>query len=223
MNFHWDIEQRSEEWFDLRRGRITASVASQIMTPTGKPSTMVKKLLPKLLAEKHIDREAISREAEEMGVRDPYFEFDNYWLARGRKLEPEALAWFRLETALAPATCGFVSVGDRLGVSPDALAAGDGDHWIPVELKCPSPEVHLSYLMEDGVPKEYIPQVHAQMALLEAPRAYFMSYCPGFKPVLVEEPHGHLTDTVRELLFNAADLLAETETKFITEENDDGE
>ena len=50
-NIYDCVEQGSPAWFELRRGVLTASNASSLLTPTGRPSSSVKALRARLLAD----------------------------------------------------------------------------------------------------------------------------------------------------------------------------
>jgi hypothetical protein len=47
--FH-HVEQRTAEWDALRRGKLTASSASKLVTPTGKLSTQYKGEIARIVA-----------------------------------------------------------------------------------------------------------------------------------------------------------------------------
>lgn len=214
MKFHWDLEQRTPEWHALRAGRLTASDAGKLITPTGRPSASAEKLLGgKAAGALGLIEDARAWFAAN-GWRDPY-EFDTAWMARGRELEPEAWAWFKFEVQAEVKACGFVEVDEFTGFSPDGIALVDPDTQVPVELKCPAPETHCAYLMDGSVPKEYLAQVHAQMFLCGSPFAWFMSYCPGVRPLLIKVERSDFTDKVADAFkTNAAalkKLIAELE------------
>ena len=83
---------------------------------------------------------------------------------------------------------GFILTDDgRVGCSPDGLVGEDGG----LELKCPSPAKHVSYLLdEQELVDEYTHQV--QGCLYVTGRAWWdlMSYYPGMEPVIVRvEPN----------------------------------
>jgi hypothetical protein len=70
------VDQRSPEWYEMRRGRITASRFSDILTSTGKPSTKQDGYINDLVAE-HL-------------AFEPLDYYQNDAMARGTELEPEA-------------------------------------------------------------------------------------------------------------------------------------
>ena len=50
MTTYHEIEQRTPEWDALRAGKLTASVASKLVTPTGKLSTQYKGEIARIIA-----------------------------------------------------------------------------------------------------------------------------------------------------------------------------
>lgn len=184
--FH-DVEQRTPEWDKLRAGRLTASMASKLVTPTGKASTQYKGEIARIIA-------------EQKGLQLPEPLRATYWMERGVNLEAEALAWFEVETDLTVEQVGFVTSDDELiGASPDGIICHPDDiaaPMIPLELKCPKPSTHIAYILDGVLPKEHIAQVHFQMALCEAPYAYFCSYNPEVQPLILKVMWDDYTDTM---------------------------
>ena len=161
--------QQSEEWFRARKGRITASNADRILTPTGKDSSQWDAYAIELVAE--------CIRPDEM----PTF-FGNAHTDRGNELEADARDHFSAVMGMEVTQVGFVTREDGIvGCSPDGLIYQDGVAVAGVELKCPIAKVHAGYVVEGAVPKSYMPQVHFSMAITGLPW-YFMSYCPGMVP-----------------------------------------
>lgn len=194
--FHF-VEQRTAEWDKLRSGKLTASVASKLVTPTGKKSIQYKGEIARILA-------------EIMGLQEPEFIRPTYWMERGINLEKQARAWFEVETNLQVSDIGFVSDDSNLvGASPDGIIidhTDDGEVHIPLELKCPKPSTHIQYLIDGGVPSEYIAQVHFQIALCNAPYGYFCSYNPNIRPLILRVNRDEYTATIEAAI---ADYISE--------------
>lgn len=166
-----DIEQGTREWIEARLGNPTASNYGRIVTPTGKRATGkgVERYIGELLAERV--------------YAEPWSDFSNEWTDRGNALEPEAFEFYAMVRNIEPRKVGLVYRDQEreTSCSPDALCDPDGG----LELKCPSPPVHLLYLAANACPSDYVPQV--QGCLWNTGRAWwdFMSYCPGLPEVLV--------------------------------------
>lgn len=192
MKIH-TMPQRSPEWYGIRRGIPTASVADKIITPkTGKLSGQADGLINVLLAERagfEID------------------EIDGKWLEHGREMEGEATKFFEFETGHRVEAVGFITNDEgTAGCSPDGmvyLVPHDGNTYtvgphnvIGYEGKAPAPHTHFGYLREGGLPDKYRPQVHASMAITGLDRWYFCSYVRGLDPVLVLVERDEFTEKV---------------------------
>jgi hypothetical protein len=69
-----------------------------------------------------------------------------------------------------------------MGCSPDRIVVSD--RRVGLEVKCPSPAVHLGYLL-DGKPDEYKPQVQGQILIAEFDHADFYSFHPRMPAALI--------------------------------------
>lgn len=192
---HWGVEQGTPEWFELRRGRLTASDASKIITPTGRPSSSFNDAVSRVVAER-LGYEAI----------DPFPRVTE-WMERGVELEPDARDWLAFVSDLDLLEIGFVSNG-VLGASPDGVYK-DGEDYIPCEFKCPKASTHIKWLVNGELPPEHKAQVHMQMILLNSPFARFMSYHPDMRSfeIVVE------ADDFTEALHDRLDAFVEAVSK----------
>ena len=162
----YNFEQGTPEWHRIRKGRLTASQASRLLTPTGKDSSQWESYVIELVAESICPDEP------------PAFT-GNMHTERGNMLESEARWTFAESMLLDVREVGFMTRDDGVvGLSPDGLIYHDEVPVAGLELKCPLAKNHLAYLVAGGVPSQYVPQVHFSMAATGLPW-YFMSYCPG--------------------------------------------
>jgi hypothetical protein len=77
---------------------------------------------------------------------------------------------------------GFCTLDDgTFGCSPDSLVGDDG----MLEIKCPSPAVHVGYLLGDKLPTTYRAQVQSQLFVTGRAWCDFLSYHPDLPPLLV--------------------------------------
>lgn len=162
-------EQRSEEWLSARLGIPTASEFDKIIMPaTGKASTSADAYMFRLLGEWMTGKQQES--------------FQSGWMERGSELEPEARAYYELQTDGAIQQVGFVYRDESrmVGCSPDGLLPGGG-----VEFKCPSAGMHVRYLLSGNLANEYIPQVQGAMWITGAEWWDWMSYHPDMEPSIV--------------------------------------
>ena len=164
--YHFDIEQGTDEWHALRRGKITASAVSRLITATGKPANndTSRAQLLQLLAERITGQSDTSCYTDDM--------------ARGHLLEPLARDLYAKHYSPV-VECGFITAtlgGVELGYSPDGLVVGDDGL---IEIKSPRQKNHLKALLANEVPAEYVPQVQLGLAVTGRSWCDFISYAPG--------------------------------------------
>lgn len=165
-----DCKQGTEAWLRARAGIFTASELSDLLTPqwklrTGKtPETY------------------ILRKVAEKCIGSPLEDFGSWAMEQGTILEAEAIPWFELTHDVQVQRVGFVTTDDaRFGCSPDGLIGEEGG----IEIKCPQPVNHLRYLL-NGVPEEYLAQIHGGMYATGRRWWYFLSYSRQFPPYLAK-------------------------------------
>lgn len=164
MKIYYDVEQGTGEWFRLRMGIPTASCFDQIVTPAkGQLSKSSVKYAYRLICERLLKAPTESVEGQ-------------MWMERGKEIEPQAVKQYEFVNDAETVPVGFITTDDGLiGCSPDRLVLSD--RRIGLEIKCPSPHVHLGYLL-DGQAEAYRPQVQGQLYVAELERADFYSYHP---------------------------------------------
>lgn len=161
-----DCEQGTEEWLIARLGIPTATGISSIVTPTGKKSSGWTGYLAELVAE---SVEGLSE--------DSYKSLD---MQRGNQLEPQARMAYEFETGYEVIQVGGVyrNADKDMMISPDGL--------IPslrkgLEIKCPKMKTHIKYILEGGVPNEYLIQVQVALWVTGYETWDFVSYCPEYQ------------------------------------------
>jgi hypothetical protein len=160
--------QGTAAWLQARLGVPSASRFGDIVTPAKLDlATGASKYLDELLAEWMLGA--------------PLPDMRSAWMLRGEELQGEAAAAYTLLTDHEMRAPGFCMTDDgRYGATPDGMIGDDGC----VELKCPSPAVHVRYLRGGQVPQEYVPQVLGQLLVTGRAWCDFVSYYPGL-PLLV--------------------------------------
>lgn len=160
-----DCEQGSEEWLQARCGIPTATGFEKIVTATGKKSSASLKYMAELIEESIL------------GVKENNLK--SYYIERGNQLEPLARQAYEFFTGHQVQQVGGVYLNEQreVMVSPDGL--------IPelrkgLEIKCPKMSTHITYLIEGGVPSEYIIQVQANLWVTGYDTWDFVSYCPEY-------------------------------------------
>ena len=153
------MEQRSEEWFSARKGRITASSVGAILglSPFMAPDDVMRRMV----------REYHGASSEFNG---------NVATEWGTLNEPGALAQYQMETGVKVETCGFYEYEDWAGASPDGLIGDDG----LIEIKCPysmrKGEGRFKSVMEQ---MHYYAQMQFQLFIMQRKWCQFFQWCPA--------------------------------------------
>ena len=165
------IEQRTEEWFQQRLGKVTASRISDVIakTKTG-VSTSRQNYLVQLVSERLTGKKGDS--------------FVNQAMLDGIERESAARSLYMLNKDVDVTEVGFFDhpVIKNSGASPDGAvhAEIEGKYAGLIEIKCPIETTHTNTLMSKSVPSKYIPQMQWQMACTGAKWVDFVSYNPNF-------------------------------------------
>lgn len=165
-----DCEQGSSKWFTARCGVVTASEVDALLTPSFAPRNGrgVERYFYRKLAEKVMGYSAASLNT---------FAMDN-----GSIVEKIARPWYAFDRGVPVKTVGFCLSDDgRCGASPDGLVGEDGG----LEIKAPTPPIHLSYLFAGKVPDDYLPQVHFSLWVTKRKWWDFVSYNTDLPPLVV--------------------------------------
>lgn len=185
-----DIDQGSEQWMAIRKGRATASEFNKIMTAGGRVSRQAKRYMRKL--------------ARECVCDDPLEWMGNKYTDWGEQTEAEAREVFSERMGLKVEQVGFVLRADEapLGCSPDGLIRDEkGERYVAgLELKCPQVDTHVDYLMKGILPDAYRLQVHGSMAVTGLDTWYFMSYFPALNPFILPVTRDEFTEKVSKAL-----------------------
>lgn len=164
-----DVEQGGAEWFALRAGIPTASEFDKILSPTGKKSTQAEGYANRLLAEL-----IVGGSVETWG--------GNMWTERGHELEQEAADFYEMSRGVVLKKVGFITDDKKtMGASPDRLIEGGG----LLEIKCPSPHVHVEYLLKGTIDQGYNSQMQGQMLVTGEDWVDIVSYHPQMPPVIM--------------------------------------
>lgn len=188
-----DVQQGSPEWRALRMGIPTATDFESIVTAVKGDLSAASEGLINRLIDQHVRPGA---QEEFTGNRHT----DN-----GKALEPMARAWYEFISGLRVECVGFVLRDDgKAGCSPDGLVNVRGEIARVVgrglEIKCPDGPTHVGYLRAKSLPAAYKQQVHGSMAITGLRVWDFVSYCPGYEPLLVSVEWDEYTDKVAAAL-----------------------
>lgn len=161
-----DVEQRSPEWFAARLGRLTASVAGEMMAKIKNGEAAARRdLRTRLVVERLTGR------PQEDG-------FVSKDMQRGIDGEAEALAEYEMQAGVIVSRVGFLQHPTLMaGASPDGMVnSAEG----VLELKCPRAANHLANLRGRSLPAAYVYQITHALWISGAQWCDFASYCADF-------------------------------------------
>ena len=154
------MEQRSEEWFNIRKGRVTGSAVGAILgiAPFAKQSDILRRMVRDW---HQAPSEFVGNIATEWGVRNEAGALTEYEMVNGNKVE----------------ACAFYQYEHWLGASPDGLV---GDRGL-VEIKCPfgirnkNPPIFKTAAMQT----HYYAQMQIQMFCTDRDWCDFYQWTPN--------------------------------------------
>ena len=157
--------QRSDEWFDVRLGRFTASQIHRLLGKEGLKRT----------------NDSINSYAFEKAVETLYGKEEEGFISldmqRGINQEPLAFAIFKQLKGfdfLDVEEVGFYKYGEHAGASPDGKVSNNYN----LEIKCPRRNKFFK-LVANGISEvdnSYIAQMQMQMLCTDTEKSYFLNY-----------------------------------------------
>ena len=156
------VGQGSEEWLNMRLGKITASRVEDIMSNGrgGKPSAKSESYMVELIAE------ILS------GQSKPFFTNDA--MRWGTETEPQARAMYELETGNEVKEVAFIELNEFVGMSPDGLVGDEG----LLEIKCPATHTQIKRALSDSYHSDYKAQIQMQLWVSGRKWCDFVSFDP---------------------------------------------
>jgi len=156
------MEQRTDDWFAARLGKVTASRVADVIAKTktgygaGRANYMADLVVERLTGQKASS-------------------FSNAAMEWGTEQEPYARAAYAAKTGILVEEVGFIDhpTVAMSGASPDGFAE-EG----LVEIKCPNTATHLEYIFDGKPPQKYVTQMQWQMACTNRPWCDFVSFDP---------------------------------------------
>lgn len=163
------MEQRTDEWFKARLGKVTASKISDVLAKIRTGEAAVRRNYKMQLATERLTGQKT----------DSYI---NQAMQDGIDREDTAREIFEIVRDIKVEQVGFIDhpTIKMAGASPDGLLPDNG----VLEIKCPVETTHTTNLLERKLPSRYVSQVQWQMACTGAEYANFVSYNPNFEPKL---------------------------------------
>ena len=187
MTTRYDIIQGTEEWHQIRYGKIGGTLSDGLFV---KSDTLLINIL--------------SQQMEEFEMEDGYQSAD---MIRGNELEPLARQNLSEYLGVEILECGWLQSLDYpiLGISPDGISK---DETICCEIKSPGAKKHAKTILENQIPKDNLMQcLHYFTVNPKLERLIFCSFRPENKiiPMFTKELNrdsiisiGKITQSVAE-------------------------
>lgn len=158
-----NIQQNSEEWEQLRLGKVTASNFGTIMANDGGAFGEPAK------------RYALQLALEIINNQKAEYSFTNQHMERGHEQEPIARMLYENEYFVDVTNGGFFDCGDY-GDSPDGLVDNDG----VIEIKSVIASTHYATLKRNSFDPSYKWQLIGHLDCTGRDWVDFISYCSDF-------------------------------------------
>lgn len=193
MKRYNNVEQKSDEWHHLRKGKITGTTLKAIMgTPKARQDALYEIIAERLT----------------VGVDGENYENA---MERGNRLESDAIAMFEFESGKQVERTGFCEdeTNPFIANSPDGLIGEDE----AVEAKCMGGKNHVKMWLTNKVPDEYEWQVVQYFVVNEKLQTlYFIGYNPDIPAHSL-----HTIEVKREDIEEDIDIARKSQEKFISE------
>jgi hypothetical protein len=200
MKFHWNLEQGTDEWFNIRLGKMTGSNAQAIQAQG-----------------KGLETYCLKKTAERLtGKRQESYSNPN--MDMGNELELEAKELWALEHGVNYKNVGFVEVDDYVGCSPDGVM----DDAI-MEVKCHTDVVFTQLLLTGKIESKYKWQTIFNTVKCGKDRGVYIGYNPNFKNPFFELeiiPDQESIDKIEAGLEIGRKLISENCNKLLEQRKD---
>jgi putative phage-type endonuclease len=172
---HADIIQRSEEWHQIRLGKIGGTDAEALLVK-GKSNSGLGSGAMTILYKKLY--ETIT------GLAADEEKFLSYAMQRGMDLEPYAIKEYEAIKMVEVKAIGYVSFAEFFGYSPDGFVDDDG----LIEVKCPQGPEYMRMISGGEIQSGYMAQMQWGMLLTGRDWCDFVVYNPELKqkPILIQ-------------------------------------
>jgi putative phage-type endonuclease len=163
------MEQRTDDWFTARLGKVTASRISDVVAKTKSGVSASRgNYMAQLIVERMTNK--------------PTESYSNSAMQWGTDTEPLARAAYEMVTDTMVEEVGFVPHPDleMCGASPDGLVGDDG----LIEIKCPNTATHIEFLISGDIDNKYCLQMQWQMACTGRKWCDFVSFDPRMPEAL---------------------------------------
>lgn len=166
MKIYKELVQGTDEWIQIRLGKLSASKAQAIAANGKGLETLCFEKIAEILTKKQIST------------------YKNEAMENGNETEEEARTVYSLSTGNEVNQVGFIEMDEMVGCSPDGLVRSDG----LVEIKCPTPKVFAQYLYSKKIDSKYFAQMQMQMLVANRKWCDYVVFNPDFPtPIIIKK------------------------------------
>lgn len=164
----YTMQQRSDEWYEVRKGKFTASDFDTLMPSSRQGENDFNQTQMKIIY--RVASERITGEIIQNG-------FISKAMQDGIDREDEARIAYELTTGESVDQVGFIEFDEWIGCSPDGIIGESKG----LEIKCPQADTFLSYLQNPQLLiDEYFWQVQGGLLCSCRGTWYIMAYHPKY-------------------------------------------
>ena len=190
--YRYDIEQNSDEWFEIKLGMFSASSANDLLMD--KKTKGYQNLIARIVEERITGQRCENNQFK-----------GNYATERGHYFEPIARNDYELRHLQTVNLVGVVIYNEWALCSPDGLINDNGLH----QIKCPLFATQLEYLRliklgKDPISRLYHNQLQFEMFITGREYNVFTSYHPNLKPIDIVVERDNILQEVIEIRLNEA-------------------
>jgi hypothetical protein len=165
-----DAPQRSAAWFAARVGRLTGSVAGEMLSKVQKGESAGRRNLRVRLM------------LERLTGRPQETDFVSPAMQTGTDREVDAFRAYEALTGELVTRTGFLAHNEHMaGCSLDGHM---GDFAVLLSIKCRQPSAHLDFLKYATVPASAMAQMRHELWITQADEHHYFSWNPDFPPEL---------------------------------------
>ena len=159
-----DIDQNTDDWMELRSGRIGGSSIGKIMANYGKAFG------------EPAHTEALRIALEKIKGSQGCDGYSNEHMDRGHEQEPIARSIYEDVTFCDVSNGGYYTDGEYIGVSPDGLVGEDG----LIEIKCVLPHIHFATIKRGAYDPKYKWQLCLNLKTSGREWIDYVEFCSDF-------------------------------------------
>ena len=159
----FNVKQGSDEWFNLKLGKFSASNAQTIQSAGKGLETLVFQKAAEILSGKHDES------------------YSNLDIKRGNEFEDIARSSYEMETGKEVKQVGFCQLNEFVGASPDGLVGGNG----LIEIKSPRDYNFLKIKVNHKPETAHFWQMHMQMYVTRRKWCDYVVFHENFSDLVI--------------------------------------